>query len=52
MSPRPGDRVTVPPPEEQWDVRFGTSDAAAGWEELCRHALANEQLSIPVDQDH
>jgi hypothetical protein len=33
MSPRRGDRVTVPPPEDQWDVRFGTSDAAVGWEQ-------------------
>jgi hypothetical protein len=41
MSPRRGDRVTVPPPQEHWDVRFGTNEAAVGWEELCRHALAN-----------
>jgi hypothetical protein len=41
VSSRRGDRVTVPPRLDQWDVRFGTSDAAAGWEELCRHALAN-----------
>jgi hypothetical protein len=41
MSPRRGDRVTVPPRPEHWDVRFGTSDAVTGWEELCRHALSN-----------
>ncbi len=40
MSPKRGDRVTVPPPDDEWDVRFGTSDAVKGWEELCRHALA------------
>lgn len=33
--------MTVPPVSEHWDVRFGTSDAVTGWEELCRHALAN-----------
>jgi hypothetical protein len=43
VSPRRGDRVTVPPPQEQWDVRFGTGDAADGWEELCRHALATHR---------
>lgn len=41
MSPRRGDRVTVPPPTGQWEVRFGTSATAAGREDLCRHALAN-----------
>ena len=48
MSPRRGDRVTVPPPQDQWNVRFGTSDAADGWEELCRHALG-ERPAIPGD---
>jgi hypothetical protein len=48
VSPRRGDRVTVPPPEDQWDVRFGTSDAAAGWEELCRHALANTRRCLEI----
>ncbi|MEV3919548.1 hypothetical protein [Actinomadura coerulea] len=41
MSPKRGDRVTVPPPADEWDLRFGTSEAARGWEELCRLALAN-----------
>ncbi|WP_262379441.1 hypothetical protein [Nonomuraea sp. PA05] len=31
----------MPPQDDEWDIRFGTSDAAIGWEELCRHALAN-----------
>jgi hypothetical protein len=37
--PAPRDRVTVPPPRDQRDARSGTSDAADGREELCRHAL-------------
>lgn len=41
MSPKRGDRVTVPPPDGEWDIRFGSSDAVKGREELCRHALAN-----------
>jgi hypothetical protein len=27
-------------------VRFGTGDAADGWEELCRHALANTRRCL------
>jgi hypothetical protein len=46
VSPRRGDRVTVTPPQDQWDVRFGTSDAADGWEELCRHALSNTRRCL------
>lgn len=46
MSPRRGDRVTVPPPEGQRDVRFAASDAVTGWEELCRHALANTRRCL------
>jgi hypothetical protein len=50
VSPRRGDRVTVPPPEGQWDVRFTTSDAATGWEELCRHALGNTCRCLEILQ--
>jgi hypothetical protein len=46
MSPRRGERVTVPPLAGQWEVRFGTSTAAAGWEELCRHALPNTRRCL------
>ena len=46
VSPSRDDRVTVPPPDGQWDVRFGTSDAVVGWEELCRHALANTRRCL------
>ena len=48
MSPRRGDRVTVPPPQSQWDVRFGTSDAAAGWEGCVRHTLANTRSCLEI----
>jgi hypothetical protein len=48
MSPKRGDRVTVPPSAGQWDIRFGTSDAAGGWEELYRHALANTRRCLEV----
>jgi hypothetical protein len=48
VSPRRGERVTVPPPAGQWEVRFGTSAAAAGWEELCRHALPNTRRCLEI----
>ncbi|GAB2878795.1 hypothetical protein [Streptomyces mayteni] len=48
MTPKRGDRVTVPPPHDEWDVRFGTGEAVKGWEELCRHALANARRCLDV----
>lgn len=50
MSPRRGDRVTVPPPVGQWDVRFATGDAATGWEEPGRHALATTRRCLETLQ--
>ncbi|MFD8885355.1 hypothetical protein ACFV0H_22965 [Streptomyces erythrochromogenes] len=38
MSPKKGDRVSVPP-LNGWNVVFGTTEAVTGWEELCRAAL-------------
>ncbi|KAF4410968.1 hypothetical protein [Streptomyces lycii] len=46
MSPKRGDRVTVPPSDPEWDVRFGTTDAVRGWEELCRLALPNTRRCL------
>jgi len=48
VTPKRGDRVTVPPPADEWDVRFGTGDAATGWEELCRHALSNTRRCLEI----
>jgi hypothetical protein len=41
VSPKRGDRVAPPPGPGDWDVRFKDSDAAKGWEELCRQAPGN-----------
>ena len=41
MPAKRGDRVTPPPRPGGWEARFGTSDAAKGWEELCRTARGN-----------
>jgi hypothetical protein len=40
------DRLTVPPRAGQWNVRFGTSAAATGWDQLCRPALANTRRCL------
>lgn len=41
MSPKRGDRVAPPPVGDEWDVRFITSHAASGWEDLCTQAPGN-----------
>jgi hypothetical protein len=41
MPSRRGDRAAPPPGPEQWDVVLHTSDAAKGWDELCRTAPGN-----------
>jgi hypothetical protein len=46
VSPKRGDRVTVPPGDDEWDVRFGTTEAATGWDELCRLAVANTRRCL------
>ncbi|NUT98252.1 MAG: hypothetical protein HOY78_40195 [Saccharothrix sp.] len=47
MSPKKGDRVSVPP-LLGWNVVFGTNEAATGWEELCRVALPNAHRCLEV----
>lgn len=41
MSPKRKDRVAPPQVPGSWDIRFGTSEAAKGWGELCTQAPAN-----------
>lgn len=48
MAAKRGDRATVPPPPHEWDVRFGTSQAAKGWDELCRLALPNTRRCLEI----
>jgi len=38
MSPKRLDRVAPPPVGDEWDVRFGETEAAKGWPELCNQA--------------
>lgn len=41
MSPKRGDRAAPPPVGGEWDVRFASSEAAAGREALCARAPGN-----------
>ena len=41
VSPKRGDRASRRRRPGEWDVRFKESDAARGWEELCRQAPGN-----------
>lgn len=41
MSPKRGDRVAPPADRNGWDLRFASSEAAKGWDDLCQQAAAN-----------
>ena len=41
MTPKRGERVAPPPGSDQYDVVFGTNEAAKGWPELCAQAPGN-----------
>lgn len=46
MSPKRGERVAPPAAQDLWDLRFATTEAAKGWEELCRSAPANSLVAF------
>jgi hypothetical protein len=41
VSPKRGDRAAPPAVGSEYDVRFGNSDAAKGWEDLAKQAPGN-----------
>jgi hypothetical protein len=41
MTPKRGGRVAPPPGQNEYDVVFGSSDAAKGWPDLCAQAPGN-----------
>ncbi|MFC9769578.1 hypothetical protein [Rhodococcus jostii] len=41
VRPKRGERVAPPAAGELWELRFATTDAVKGWDELCRQAPAN-----------
>jgi hypothetical protein len=48
MSPKRLDRVAPPPVGNEWDLRFGTTEAAKGWQELCSHAGSTTRQAFEV----
>jgi hypothetical protein len=38
VSPKRGDRVAPPPAAGEWELRFGSNEAAKGWESLSTQA--------------
>jgi hypothetical protein len=48
MSPKRLERVAPPPVGSDWDVRFGTTEAAKGWDELCAHAPGNTRSAFEL----
>jgi hypothetical protein len=43
--PKRRERIAPPPATGGWDVRFGTSDAAKGWEKVCAAAPGNARVA-------
>lgn len=48
MSPTRKERAAPPPVGDEWDVRFGTNEAAKGWEELSRQAATNTRSAFEL----
>jgi mRNA-degrading endonuclease RelE of RelBE toxin-antitoxin system len=48
VSPKRLDRVAPPPVGDEWNVRFGTTEAAKGWDELCVHATAKTREAFEM----
>jgi hypothetical protein len=61
VSPKRLDRVAPPPVNDEWEVRFGTTEAATGWDDLCACAktktreayeLMRSKPRPPQDESH
>ncbi|MCG5212403.1 hypothetical protein [Streptosporangium sp. KLBMP 9127] len=48
MSPKRGDSATPPPLEEEWEIRFDSTEVARGWTELYRQAPANLRVCYDI----
>lgn len=49
--PKRKERIAPPPATDGWDLRYATSDAVKGWEQICSAAPSNartawEQLTL------
>jgi hypothetical protein len=45
LSPKRKDRVAPPAVADEWDVRFGETAAAKGWDDLCQQATGNTRIA-------
>ncbi len=43
--PKRRERVAPPPAGSGWDFRYGTSDAAKGWDKVCAAAPGNARVA-------
>jgi mRNA-degrading endonuclease RelE of RelBE toxin-antitoxin system len=41
VAPKRGDAVAPPAADQEYEIRFGTSEAAAQWPELCKRFTGN-----------
>jgi hypothetical protein len=48
VSPKRLERVAPPPVKGEWEVRFGTSEAAKGWDELCTHTAGKTREAFDL----
>lgn len=39
------ERVAPPPAKDAWDFRYGTSEAATGWDKVCAAAPGNARVA-------
>ncbi|MEV6101930.1 hypothetical protein [Nocardia sp. NPDC051981] len=51
MSPKRGDRVAPPAIDPESEIRFATTEAVAGWEDLARQAGANLRRAFETIRD-
>lgn len=48
MSPKRRDRAAPPPVGNEWEVRFGTNEAAKGWDDLCAQVPENTRAAFEM----
>ncbi|GAB3756609.1 hypothetical protein BKA15_000758 [Microlunatus parietis] len=52
MAPKRRERVAPPPGPDEWEVRYGTNEAARGWEDVCAQATGNALRAWQVLRSH
>lgn len=48
MSPKRLDRAAPPPVDDEWEVKFGTNEAAKGWDDLCAQVAGNTREAFEM----